>query len=96
MVGFTPALPATAICCVILHGPAYLVDQVVNVSIGTKEERMLMTGMHTVADLYCNVCQSKIGWKYLRAFAEPQKYKEGKCIVEKAKIAKEIRWEREM
>lgn len=25
-----------------------------------------MTGMHTVADIYCNVCNSVLGWKYVR------------------------------
>lgn len=75
------------------NGPAYLVDQVVNISIGTKEERMLLTGIHTVADITCNQCQIKLGWKYLRALEEPQKYKEGKYIVERSKISKEVDWD---
>ncbi|KAI8394262.1 uncharacterized protein BYT42DRAFT_553897 [Radiomyces spectabilis] len=72
------------------HGPAYLVDHVINIYIGAKEERMLMTGMHTVADIYCSICEMKLGWKYLHAFEESQKYKEGRCIVEKARISKEV------
>ncbi|KAI8150276.1 Yippee/Mis18 [Fennellomyces sp. T-0311] len=75
------------------HGPAYLVDHVVNVTIGAKEERMLLTGMHTVADISCSVCGTRIGWKYLQAFEDTQKYKENKCIVEKAKVAKEVIWD---
>ncbi|GAB5591750.1 hypothetical protein Unana1_06650 [Umbelopsis nana] len=75
------------------HGPAYLFDNVVNVSLGAKEERMLMTGMHSVADIYCNVCHTTVGWKYVFAFEESQKYKEGKFIVEKSKIAKENNWD---
>lgn len=54
---------------------------------------MLMTGIHTVADIVCNQCQVKIGWKYLRALEKPQKYKEGKYIVEKAKVSKDFNWE---
>lgn len=70
---------------------------------------MLITGLHTVADVYCNSCHTVLGWKYVRAhpsiprraaeplvltraprqveaFEESQKYKEGKCIIEKAKM----------
>ncbi len=46
----------------------------------------MITGLHTVADVYCNCCQSCLGWKYVEAFEESQKYKEGKCIIEKAKM----------
>ncbi|ORX62974.1 hypothetical protein DM01DRAFT_1314699 [Hesseltinella vesiculosa] len=73
-------------------GPAYFVDQVLNIIMGAKEERMLMTGMHTVVDIFCMICQTKLGWKYLYAFEHNQKYKENKCIVERSKIAKEIMW----
>ena len=58
----------------------------VNISLGPKEDRVLITGLHTVADVYCNCCQSCLGWKYVEAFEESQKYKEGKCIIEKAKM----------
>mmetsp|Transcript_10105 Transcript_10105/g.30877 ORF Transcript_10105/g.30877 Transcript_10105/m.30877 type:complete len:93 (+) Transcript_10105:195-473(+) len=37
----------------------------VNVGVGDKEERMLITGLHTVADIFCNVCLSVLGWKYV-------------------------------
>lgn len=50
---------------------------------------MLMTGLHTVADIFCNVCGAGLGWQYLEAFEESQKYKEGKVILEKAKMAKQ-------
>lgn len=30
----------------------------VNVSVGEKEERLMMTGMHTVADIFCVGCGS--------------------------------------
>ena len=42
-----------------------------------------------VADIYCNACETRLGWKYLEAFEESQKYKEGKFILEKAMIMKE-------
>ncbi|KAH9570971.1 hypothetical protein CY35_02G068700 [Sphagnum magellanicum] len=71
------------------NGRAYLVANVVNVSVGPKEDRHLMTGMHTVADIHCFQCQEVLGWKYEKAFEESQKYKEGKFILEKAKVMKE-------
>jgi hypothetical protein len=49
---------------------------------------MLLTGMHSVADISCKVCQTIIGWKYERAYEAGQKYKEGRYIVEKARIVK--------
>lgn len=74
------------------HGRAYLCNTVVNVTMGPKEDRPLMTGMHTVADIYCTCCNTVLGWKYEAAVEESQKYKEGKYIVEKAKIMKEGGW----
>lgn len=107
----------------------------VNITMGVKEDRNLITGLHTVADVYCSSCQTILGWKYVtarptlhaklihlltgslsayerrpqatpcvlsvhaltvrgmcvgflqvEAFEESQKYKEGKCIIEKAKM----------
>lgn len=37
----------------------------VNVSVGVKETRMMMTGMHTVADIFCVGCGSIVGWTYV-------------------------------
>ncbi|RUS17082.1 hypothetical protein BC937DRAFT_90444 [Endogone sp. FLAS-F59071] len=47
------------------HGRAYLFNDVVNISLGVQEDRLLMTGMHHVADIFCSVCQTTIGWKYV-------------------------------
>lgn len=47
-----------------------------------------MTGLHTVADIHCTTCGTVLGWKYETAFEESQKYKEGKFIIEKAKVLK--------
>ena len=60
----------------------------VNVTLGPREDRVLMTGLHTVCDIHCTICDSVLGWKYEHAFEESQKYKEGKFIIEKAKILK--------
>lgn len=36
-----------------------------NVTLGEKEERMMITGMHIVADIFCVCCGSNVGWKYV-------------------------------
>uniref|UniRef100_A0A251VHH1 Protein yippee-like n=1 Tax=Helianthus annuus TaxID=4232 RepID=A0A251VHH1_HELAN len=71
------------------NGRAFLFSHAMNVSMGPKEDRNLMTGLHTVADVYCLDCREVLGWKYERAYEESQKYKEGKFILEKSKIDKE-------
>ncbi|KAK6779148.1 hypothetical protein RDI58_021332 [Solanum bulbocastanum] len=54
----------------------------VNVTLGEKEERMMLTGMHTVVDIFCVGCGSIVGWKYEAAQEKDQKYKEGRFILE--------------
>ncbi|XVF08271.1 hypothetical protein REPUB_Repub06bG0212000 [Reevesia pubescens] len=68
------------------HGKAYLFDKVVNITAGEKEERMMLTGMHTVVDIFCVGCGSIVGWKYESAHEKSQKYKEGKFILERFKV----------
>mmetsp|Transcript_14925 Transcript_14925/g.18021 ORF Transcript_14925/g.18021 Transcript_14925/m.18021 type:complete len:123 (-) Transcript_14925:527-895(-) len=68
------------------HGKAYLFNTVVNIAVGPREDRLLTTGMHTVADIYCTCCNRVVGWKYEEAFEKNQKYKEGKFILERAKL----------
>ncbi|XP_052174585.1 protein yippee-like isoform X2 [Diospyros lotus] len=68
------------------HGKAYLFDKVENVTVGEKEDRIMMTGLHTVVDIFCVRCGSIVGWKYEAAKEKGQKYKEGKYILERFKI----------
>ncbi|ESW13768.1 hypothetical protein PHAVU_008G224700 [Phaseolus vulgaris] len=69
------------------HGKAYLFSKVVNVSAGENEDRQMLTGMHTVADIFCVGCGSIVGWKYETAHEESQKYKEGKSVLERYKVS---------
>lgn len=39
----------------------------VNVGCGPAEERHLLTGLHAVADIYCENCHTTLGWKYVSA-----------------------------
>ncbi|KAH6804334.1 Yippee family putative zinc-binding protein [Perilla frutescens var. frutescens] len=69
------------------HGKAYLFNKVVNVTLGEREERIMMTGAHTVADIFCVQCGSVVGWKYEIAHEKSQKYKERKSVLERYKIS---------
>lgn len=37
----------------------------VNVGCGPAEERVLLTGLHAVSDIYCECCKTTLGWKYV-------------------------------
>lgn len=65
------------------HGRAYLFDMCVNITTGPAEDRPLITGLHSVSDIFCKRCNTLIGWTYAKAYELSQKYKEGKFIVEK-------------
>ncbi|KAJ2825940.1 hypothetical protein IWW50_002612 [Coemansia erecta] len=68
------------------HGRAYLTESVVNERLGEDEDRLLMTGLHTVCDLYCRCCNVVLGWKYIRAYDKSQRYKEGRYVIEQSQI----------
>ncbi|KAL7990083.1 hypothetical protein Chor_012749 [Crotalus horridus] len=75
------------------QGRAYLFNSVVNVGCGPAEERVLLTGLHAVADIYCENCKTTLGWKYEQAFETSQKYKEGKFIIELNHMIKDNGWD---
>jgi hypothetical protein len=59
------------------HGRAFLFGSCINVNDGPPEKRLLLTGLHIVADIYCNACDTRLGWMYVEAYEEGQKYKVG-------------------
>ncbi|KAI0881750.1 yippee-domain-containing protein [Annulohypoxylon maeteangense] len=65
----------------------------INIKVGKSETRVLVTGSHVVADIVCAVCHTKIGWKYIDAKEESQKYKVGKFILETQRVVVYRNWE---
>lgn len=55
--------------------------------------RNLVTGQHTVSDVSCAICGTVLGWKYVEAAEESQKYKVGKFILETKRIRVGVSWE---
>ncbi|XP_011084535.1 protein yippee-like At4g27745 [Sesamum indicum] len=70
-------------------GQAYMFGHAMNIVVGAKEDKQLMTGYYTIANIFCSKCGEEMGWTYVRAFDAREKYKEGRYIVEKSKIVKE-------
>ncbi|XP_030460294.1 protein yippee-like At4g27745 [Syzygium oleosum] len=70
-------------------GPAYMFTNATNVVIARAQDRELLTGAFSVADIYCSNCHEGMGWKYVRAYDPKQKYKEGRFIIDLSKILKE-------
>ncbi|XP_057950818.1 protein yippee-like At4g27740 [Malania oleifera] len=71
-------------------GPACMFTHAMNVVLGRKEERGMLTGWFTIADVSCHNCGEVLRWKYVRAHqAKENRYKEGKFVLETMKIVKE-------
>ncbi|EFQ98914.1 yippee family protein [Nannizzia gypsea CBS 118893] len=79
------------------HGRAYLIADpkaphpalsvLANTVAHRAVPRQLVTGSHTVSDIACRFCHTVLGWKYLAAEEESQKYKVGKFIVESKRVS---------
>lgn len=72
---------------------SYSTPDLVNVRVGRCESRQLVTGWHTVADISCGVCHAKLGWKYVDAKENSQRYKVGKFILETERVGTYRSWE---
>ncbi|KAJ9050777.1 hypothetical protein DSO57_1011216 [Entomophthora muscae] len=75
------------------HGQAYLFNSVVNIDEGTPVDRNMTTGLHTVKDITCTSCGEVLGWRYIKAFEESQRYKEGMFILEKQLLLSQTHYE---
>ncbi|EAU90892.1 hypothetical protein CC1G_02279 [Coprinopsis cinerea okayama7 len=73
-------------------GRGFLMQSATNVKLGKREDRSLLTGVHTVADVYCVGCGDRLGWFYHKAADNSQKYKEGKYLLERERLIKENNW----
>lgn len=49
-----------------------------------------------MADVSCMICSSVLGWKYLDAKEQAQKYKIGKYILESKRVVEVVSWEDEV
>ncbi|KAI0088125.1 yippee zinc-binding/DNA-binding /Mis18, centromere assembly-domain-containing protein [Irpex rosettiformis] len=73
-------------------GRGYLMHSATNLKMGKKEDRSLLTGTHTVSDVFCLGCNERMGWYYVKAPDNTQKYKEGKYLLERERLIKDNAW----
>lgn len=73
-------------------GRAFLFEKAVNIFRGPVENRVLISGIHKVADVRCTVCTTLLGWVYLEAKEDSQKYKEGRILLEKIRLTRKGNW----
>lgn len=77
------------------YGRAYLLShlETPRITLSKPIPRPLVTGMHTVADISCALCTTVLGWKYVDAEEEDQRYKIGKYILERERVVKVNHWD---
>ncbi|CAN8105886.1 unnamed protein product [Discula destructiva] len=75
------------------HALAHESANLVNVTVSSPEPRNLVTGAHVVADIRCATCGVVVGWKYVDAREQAQKYKVGKFILEVERTVLVRSWE---
>ncbi|PRP83810.1 tRNA 2'-phosphotransferase 1-like [Planoprotostelium fungivorum] len=68
-------------------GEAFLFTEAANVCHGRQRTEKLRSGIYLICDLHCVNCHQRLGWHYEESVSEEQKYKEGKCVLEKQQIA---------
>lgn len=71
-------------------GKGWLVNQVVNINFAPAQDKQLATGLHRISEINCKWCKQYVGWHYITAFEESQKYKESKFILERSLITLNI------
>ncbi|KIH42542.1 yippee putative zinc-binding protein [Ancylostoma duodenale] len=62
-------------------GRAFLFRRVANIRYGEPVARKLTTGNHLLRDVFCIVCNTKLGWLYEFTHENAERYKEGWCTV---------------
>lgn len=75
------------------NGRAYLFNTNVNVGFGPLEDRMFITGLHSVKNTHCLSCGAGVGWYYHQCYEAREKYKEKKFIIEVENMIKENSWD---
>ena len=63
------------------HGRAFLVSSCANSYFAPADQKLLMTGLHVVRDVFCVRCGHILGWTYDHAHDEGERYKVGKYVL---------------
>ena len=85
-----PVMPPTTTAAAVLA-----TDNLPNIQTHKPVPRQLVTGAHTVSDISCISCGTVLGWKYVAAEDESQRYKVGKFVLETKRVCRGVCWESE-
>lgn len=67
--------------------PAYLFRATVNLEpCSSHRQEALSSGTYTLVDVSCRCCAQQLGWQYIQACNEEQKYKEGGVLLAQATV----------
>ncbi|KAE8156450.1 yippee-domain-containing protein [Aspergillus tamarii] len=80
-------------CAVSISATSSPIESLPNTIMQKPVSRQLVTGAHTVSDISCAFCGSILGWKYVAAEEEAQRYKVGKFILETKRTMTSSSWE---
>lgn len=65
------------------QNPAYLFKTAINVEpCSPSREELLSTGGYVLVDVHCRGCNTILGWQYVAAKSQDQKYKEGATLLQ--------------
>ncbi|KAI9924503.1 hypothetical protein ASPWEDRAFT_28348 [Aspergillus wentii DTO 134E9] len=85
--------PEATASAVSVSGSSSPTSSLQNTIIQKPVPRELVTGSHTVSDVCCAFCGSVLGWKYVAAEEESQRYKVGKFILETKRTTTTSCWD---
>jgi len=69
------------------YGECILIRNVVNIRKGPVRDVVYLTGNHKSSTIYCIKCDQYLGWYYIYAEDNQQKYKETQCCLEKSFVS---------
>lgn len=65
------------------QNPAYLFKSAINVEpCSPRRDELLSTGGYILVDVHCRGCNTVLGWQYVAAKSQDQKYKEGATLLQ--------------
>ena len=67
-------------------GKALFATNVINIFEGKTTQKHFISGHYTIQDIYCINCFSIVGWKYITAQEEDNKFKEQNFVIEDIKV----------
>jgi hypothetical protein len=69
-------------------GVALFTANIINVIEGAIVNKHFISGHYIIQDIFCTLCFQCVGWKYIKALEEDNKFKENNYVIEFCKVKK--------